>query len=474
MLTTFNVTNTNDSGAGSLRDAIEDANAAAGGDKILFAAGLSGARIEIDSSLPQITDDLKILNKNAKNVIVDGQDIAGVRPFNIDAAAKVTLKKLTITGGHVDDDIDGSDSGGGIINLGGVLTLNACTVAGNRGTDPSSNGGGLSNENGGTLNVKGSTIANNEAVSAGGGIFNGSGGQLSVTASKISANRANSGGGIFNTGAGSVATIKDSTIAGNFASTVQAGGVNNVATATLTMENCLIFGNRTLGPGGGLVNVNAAATLLNCTFAHNTSADRGGAIVNALGTLTAVNCTIVGNADTGNNSSGAGGIVGPTGTINLRNSIVAGNFTGPDGADNDVDLADLDQNLANFIGGDPLLGPLDQNGGPTQTMLPLEGSPAINAGSNAIAENNGLTTDQRGLTRIVGGTVDIGAVETQTGEPLLLQEVQAPGSAKRAADGASNSFDRDQAFAAIEMQARRRKSYQRATDEVFALWGLAD
>ena len=70
------------------------------------------------------------------------------------------------------------------------------------------------------------------------------------------------------------------------------------------------------------------------------------------------------------------------------------------------------------MGGDPRLGPLDSSGGPTQTMLPLAGSPLINAGSNTAANDAGLTTDQRGLTRIVGGTVDIGAVETQVGEPL--------------------------------------------------------
>jgi hypothetical protein len=146
---------------------------------------------------------------------------------------------------------------------------------------------------------------------------------------------------------------------------------------------------------------------------------RGGGFMQFLGSLTIVNCTIVGNADASNAADGAGGIakVGG-GTLIVRNSVVAGNFAAAGSADDNVDAADLDEDTNNFIGIGAQLGPLDNNGGPTQTMAPLDGSPLIDAGDNTAASDAGLTTDQRGLTRIVDGTVDIGAVETQVGEPL--------------------------------------------------------
>lgn len=477
MLTTFNVTNTNDSGAGSLRDAIEDANAAAGADKIVFAAALSGKRIEIDSSLPQITDDLKILNKNQKNVIVDGQDIAGVRPFNIDFAVKATLKKLTITGGNIDGFVDGSNDGGGVVNQGGTLTLDSCLVTRNRTDAGGDDGGGIDCDNGSVTTIKNSTISRNRSFDAGGGIHV-LDATLNVLASKVKKNTMDNligggiGGGIAIGGAAAIVAIQDSSIEGNESS--HGGGIRT-ATGSLTVERTTISGNHATSSSGGVVVLSGAAEFFNCTIANN-SADGsgGGGMRQTNGTLDVVNCTIVGNTDASDNAEGAGGISKTAGTLNLRNSIVAGNSAGPSSADDNVDAADLNENVNNLIGAEPGVGPLANNGGPTRTMLPLDGSPVIDAGSNTAANDAGLTIDQRGLTRIVDGTVDIGAVETQAGEPLLLQELQAPVSAKRAAGGASNSFDRDQAFAAVEMQTSKRKLVQCAADEVFALWGLAD
>ncbi len=83
----------------------------------------------------------------------------------------------------------------------------------------------------------------------------------------------------------------------------------------------------------------------------------------------------------------------------------------------------------------PRLFPLGQYGGPTETMKPKAHSPAINAGSNALAvdgNGNPLTTDQRGKTRIVGGSVDIGAVEVQTGAGPSAPDSSGPGSLENA------------------------------------------
>jgi hypothetical protein len=129
----------------------------------------------------------------------------------------------------------------------------------------------------------------------------------------------------------------------------------------------------------------------------------------------------------------AGGVEATSGTVMLQNTIVAGNFQGAAPAatpgDINVSLGTLKPSSAyNLIGAaaggglvngvnnnrvgiaDPRLGPLQNNGGPTQTMALLPGSPAIDAGSNALVPP-GVTTDQRGLPRVVNGRVDIGAYE---------------------------------------------------------------
>ena len=162
--------------------------------------------------------------------------------------------------------------------------------------------------------------------------------------------------------------------------------------------------------------------------------------------MTIVNSTVVGNADTSNAADGAGGIGATAGaTVNLVNSIVSQNFASPGSVDDNVDPADLDTNVFNLLAGDPRLGPLQANGGPTFTLLPLPGSPVIDSGSNANATSDGtaagtpLATDQRGVNRILDGnasgtaTVDQGAVEftinpaiTFPGGPLTVAEGDSP------------------------------------------------
>ena len=223
-------------------------------------------------------------------------------------------------------------------------------------------------------------------------------------------------------------------------------------------------GNNTFVPATGPV-VQGAVTITASTVAHNFGGGSGGGFgdQNDLGTLIVLNSTFVGNSATGN----GGGIQegGPSTTINdstitgntaigvgggvytnsddgfvLNNTIVAGNFAndgeaelpgrGPrrlgavtSGQGNFIGIGDSHlTGITNGTGGnqigtaasplDPLLGPLQNNGGPTQTEAPLKGSPVINAGVNSVIPA-GTTTDQRGLPRIVNTTVDIGAVEVQ-------------------------------------------------------------
>ena len=162
---------------------------------------------------------------------------------------------------------------------------------------------------------------------------------------------------------------------------------------------------------------------MNSTVANNSATSgTGGGIYNA-GTLTAINSTIA------SNTAFAGGGIEDGGAATLVNTIVGDNSsTGGVGPDFEGSVSNDEGN--NLIGDssgsvgftqstdildvDPLLSPLGNYGGPTQTISPLPGSPAIDAGNNALASYNGsaLTTDQRGDTRINDGIVDIGAVET--------------------------------------------------------------
>ena len=289
---------------------------------------------------------------------------------------------------------------------GSVFTSNSATV-----------GGGI--DNGGTLTVSNSSFISNSSVNGGGGICNGFGTAM-VSNSTFANNSATSingvGVGIANFGVG--------------------GGICNEG--PLTVTNSTFISNSALNDGGGIYNYNdGTLTVTNSTFTSNSATNGGGLDNYSGGTATLTNCTV-----SGNTSQDGGGIANDDGgNLTLNNTIVAGNTTTATG-DNDIsgtvtstsafnligdgsgmsNLTDLEEPaLSNLIGTtadplNPLLAPLANYGGPTQTMALLPGSPAIDAGSNALAvdpNRNPLTTDQRGQSRIVNGTVDIGAFESQ-------------------------------------------------------------
>lgn len=121
----------------------------------------------------------------------------------------------------------------------------------------------------------------------------------------------------------------------------------------------------------------------------------------------------------------------------LSNSIVAGNTATTSAPDINGTVTAGDYNLVgntsgltfsgtHYLTGNPMLGALANNGGPTRTMQPQPGSPALNAGSNALIPG-GVTTDQRGFARIENGTVDLGALERETTPPTI--DLSAPSSA---------------------------------------------
>ena len=286
-------------------------------------------------------------------------------------------------------------------------------------------------------------MANGENDQFAGGIYNDGTGLLTLTNCTLSGNTGKAGGGgIFNHSTGAV-TLTNCTLSGNSATSDLGGGIQNALSGAVTLTNCTLSGNFAPAGGGIFNSGTGAVTLTNCTLSGNSATASGngaggGGIFNLVaGTVTLTNCTLAGNsANTGPGSGGGGGILNfSAGVVVLTNSIVAENSGGDIVSKTGVINASysligdgsggVTNTNGNLVGTaavplDPKLSPLGNNGGPTQTLVPLPGSPAIDAGSNGLAldqNNQPLTTDQRGFVRIFKGTVDIGAYEVQ---PIIL------------------------------------------------------
>jgi hypothetical protein len=368
---TIVVTNTNDSGPGSLRQVLAAAN---DGDTI-DATGVSGT-ILLTSGELQITHNVIINGPGAENLAVNGS--ATFTVFE-NLASNVTISGLTITNGN----------GGGIVNRIGALTLSASIVVGNVGTD----GGGIFNEATNrltTVTITNSTISDNSAIGNGGGIFTqGLGGEVTLTVSNstISGNSATgNGGGIFSgaagleAGASSTVVVSNSTLSGN--STASDGGaIYNAAgrhsDASLFVNSCTISGNSATGAGGG-ININNNLGIAGLEL--------GGTILNA--------------GSSGENIFNNGGTVTSLG-YNVSSDNGGGVLTGP----------------GDQINTDPMLGPLQDNGGPTFTHALLPGSPAINAGDPSFTPPPFYDQRGPGFDRVVNGRIDIGSFEVQGPTP---------------------------------------------------------
>jgi hypothetical protein len=387
--TTADQTDPSGSKTVSLLDAVSEADAGFGPVTIAFDPKVFAAPQTITLASPLE------FSANRFGTITIAGPAAGVtvagEPIVIDSLITAGISRLTITG--VNYYLGAIENAGTTTLVDSTVSGNIDTSLGGRGSPPvSGTGGGIDNT--GVMTVLDSTIASNSAVSGRYGY--------------------GEGGGIFNSG---VLTVTDSTVSGNNAQ--YGGGINNVGTMTLT--NSTISANTGAG-GGGIENRMGAvsagtATITDCTLSGNTGgvSDRGG--------------------------PGSGGIDNSDGgAITLANTIVAGNN---DSASAAPDVAgtfkSLGHNLIGTTAGglgwissdltgssahplNPVLAPLSNNGGPTQTQLPLAGSPAIGAGSIALIPP-GVTTDQRGMARVVNGKVDIGAVELQAGGAAITGTV---------------------------------------------------
>ncbi|MBI4498413.1 MAG: hypothetical protein HY689_10985, partial [Chloroflexi bacterium] len=414
----------------TLRAAIMEANALPGDDTITLPAGtytLTIAGQDEDGTTTgdlDITDNLTITGAGAASTIIQACD-AGANPdctgidrvFHVLTGATVTISGVTIRKGNA-----ASNNGGGIYSS-GMLTVSQSTISGNS----AAYGGGISNT--GDLTASQGTISGNSA-SYGGGIYNT--GTLTVSQSTVSGNSAATftGGGISNLGS---LTVSQSTVSGNSAGT-DAGGIYNGG--NLTVNNSTVSGNSAGADAGGIYNNDGTATVSNSTISGNVAVSYGGGIKNDR-PITVVNSTLYANSA----AQGAGII-----SDHLRASaafsgtIVAGSIGGPNCSgtitSNGYNLSsDATCSLAgagDLENTDPLLGPLQDNGGPTQTHALLVGSPAIDAVPTANctdADGNPLTVDQREAARPQGTACDIGAFEVQVATALAFTTQPGGGAA---------------------------------------------
>jgi len=314
-----------------------------------------------------INKPLTITGAGAGVTIVDGQ--YDKRLFTVDTHTCV-LSNMTLRYGST------SSHGGGIWNHVGDVTLMNCFLSGNM---ASTDGGGIYNEDG-TLTLNDCTISDNEAADRGGGIYN------------------------------------------------EYGDV--------TLTNCTVSGNMAGGDGGGIHNVEGTVTLINCTVSGNKAkveyrsaggsstkyiddSDGGGIYTSGSDTLTLFNCTVFGNIADGN----GGGIYNDSDEVYFNCNIVYGNNA--QGTDDNIYGSYNPDPFSIVDSPNPLLGPLQNNGGPTETHALMTGSPAIDACVDCTVYINQringepLETDQRGYRRPVDGdyddiaVCDVGAYEKQ-------------------------------------------------------------
>lgn len=283
---------------------------------------------------------------------------------------------------------DGDPYGNGIAALGGATTITDSTIKNHIGH----NGSGIYVGNA-TMNITNSTISDNLGIYGGG--INVQNGTINITNSKIYGNSALArGGGVYCILSGTTVNITNSTVNNNTVGTTYDGiGGGIFSYGALNITNSTISNNKSTVDGGGVAS-NGTTELKNSTIAYNSASSTIPPLQTTGGGISG-NATLI-NTIVSNNSAVSGPDVNGSAVSNGNNLI--GNTSGSSGWITS-DILNVNANLA----------PLGDYGGPTQTVALISNSPAINAGNN----QNAPATDQRGLARIVGGTIDIGAYEFQ-------------------------------------------------------------
>jgi hypothetical protein len=428
------VTSPADSGAGSLRDTIA---AASDGDTIQFDPALTGQAINLISGELLIDKSITIKGSELYPMVVRNSTsgTTAFRVFHITPGHTVMMQGLGIAGGNAQGGFP-ANCGGGIYNDGSTLAIVNCVISGNRAGSTGIPGAGAGifnnsiNSGHADLTITRSDVFGNEAFgsSSGGGIHNNGAGQthhatLVLNETKIRWNSASVGAGIYNNGfftGDASLVVNNSTISGNEAMN-GGGGISNSGTfmsghASLTVSNSTISSN-SARIGGAISNSggdgSATLEIANSTMSDNSATEQGGGLYNT------------GGATAAHSGGGIypGGSGGSGAVVSIRNTILKAGFSGENIYNLDGEVTSTGYNLSSDNGGgfltatgdrintNPMLGPLEDNGGPTLTNKVLSGSPAINAGDPNFTPPP--LYDQRGpgYPRVIGGRIDIGSFE---------------------------------------------------------------
>ena len=453
---TYSVTSVLDDGsAGTLRQAITDAEAHAGADDITFTSGLTGT-IQLQSPLPTITQDLTITGPGSDHVTIDGSNLSdnpillAVKGYgNPNTPITVSVSDLAFANGT---ELSSGYSGGAIGAFNTHLTVTDSLFTGNTG-----NVAGAIGTQFGTTHIYSSDFSGNTASNTGGAVSV-IASQLSLTNSTVSGNSSANGGGVY--AYYSPTTFLRSTIADNTATGGGGGGGALIVYGSSQIDNSTISGNHAAGNGGGLYLYSTGyydvydGRFSNSTITNNSADGQGAGIFSVGGTVASSpyapsrgQLNVRSSTIAGNRAIGSGGGIQANGNSYgyasaLQNTAIGCNSTeATDGADlgRSIDQNAFDASFSliqnapsgsftttvagsNIVGQNPQLAELADNGGKTETRGLAPNSPLIDQGSADVA------TDQRGQNREVdqpavanstasgADNSDVGAFELQNGE----------------------------------------------------------
>ena len=395
---TYTVTKTADTNDGtcdadcSLREAIGAANGTADNDVVAFALPLfsSSQTITLSGSELVVANNgsLTVYGPGANRLTISGNNASRILASG--ANVVVNIHNLRFTAGN-GAGATNTGRGGAIYNVGGTMLITNSILTGN------------SAANGGAMNNAASAAP---AVPA----------NLTIVNCILSNNSSTSSGAAIQNFSTSFVTMINTTVNNNTSSGTGITGAFQ-ANGTVTITNSTFSGNTTMGTGGGLYYNGSSLIVTNSTFAFNTSPIGGGGFHRTGTTPTAIfrNSII-------SNNTGAAATLDAFGLVTSQGNNIIQNV----GASTGWIMSDQ-QNV------NPLLAPLGFYGGFGMTHLPLAASPAINMGQNCVTDLTcsasnppvAVSTDERGVARPFGATVDVGAVEASADYFAVLPSAQA-------------------------------------------------
>ncbi|MBK8048600.1 MAG: hypothetical protein IPK16_16655 [Anaerolineales bacterium] len=376
--------------------------AAAGGGKVTFACGAAPKTIEVSTWVVSATTTID----GGDSVTLDGRDLNQI--FLVLGGGNLTLQDIQLARGNF-------SNGGAIFNAtGGKVTLRGVDIYNSVADGGGNDGGAIYNR--GTLAVNFSSFNGNQADDEGGAIYN-DGGVVTIVGTNFSNNIANNAGILVPNGA---------------------GGAIASESGSLVLRRVLIRRNTAGSLGGGLYLKNTTVAITNTTVTDNLAgrensgdAAQGGGMYLEGGSVSVLNGTIY------RNRANSGGVFNNGATFTIKNTIVATNYaddgqsltlncdaaqaTHATSAGHNI-ISDFScfnpGSTGDQVNTDPLLGPLQANGGPTFSYLPTKNSTAINQG-----DNNGCPGhDQREVIRPIAIVCDIGA--TEVGQEMFLPSLK--------------------------------------------------